>query len=100
MTDLAQAINSIDESLEFHIIGTELSGITWIGNPKNIPSDEEILTKVTELQTEWDAQDYARKRKIEYDALNQLEMQYDDEVNGTTTWKDAIVAIKTKYPKG
>ena len=26
-------------------------------------------------------------------------MQYDDEVNGTTTWKDAIEAIKAKWPK-
>ena len=47
-----------------------------------------------------DAQEYARNRKAEYDALNQFDMQYEDEMNGTTTWKDAITAIKTKYPKG
>ena len=50
MTDVAQAIKSIDESLEFHIQGNVISGITWIGNPQNIPSNEEILTKVTALQ--------------------------------------------------
>ena len=37
-----------------------------------------------------DSQEYLRKRKAEYDALNQFEIQYDDDVNGTTTWKDAI----------
>jgi len=26
-------------------------------------------------------------------------MLYKDTVNGTTTWKDAIAAIKSKYPK-
>jgi hypothetical protein len=29
-----------------------------------------------------------------------FELISDDDVNGTTTHKDAIVAIKTKYPKG
>ena len=64
------------------------------------PTKAEVDAKLAELQTEYDAQKYARDRKAEYDALNQLEMQYDDEEDGTTTWKDAIKAIKTKYPKG
>ena len=29
----------------------------------------------------------------------QLDMQYWDSVNGTTTWKDAIAAVKTENPK-
>ena len=29
----------------------------------------------------------------------QLDMQYWDAVNGTTTWKDHISAVKAKYPK-
>lgn len=29
----------------------------------------------------------------------QLDMQYWDSVNGTTTWKDAIEAVKTENPK-
>ena len=29
----------------------------------------------------------------------QLDMQYWDAVNGTTTWKDHIAAVKAKYPK-
>ena len=56
--------------------------------------------EVIRLQAEYDAQEYARNRKEEYDALNQLEMQFDDKEDGTTTWEDAIKAIKTKYPKG
>ena len=30
---------------------------------------------------------------------DQLDMQYWDMVNGTTTWKDHIAAVKAKYPK-
>ena len=29
----------------------------------------------------------------------QLDMQYWDLVNGTTTWKDHVAAVKAKYPK-
>ena len=59
----------------------------------------EIDKKVIELKAEYDAQEYARNRKAEYDALNQLELMSDDSINGTTTHKDAIVAIKAKWPK-
>ena len=45
------------------------------------------------------AQEYARKRKAKYDALNQFELISDDSINGTTTHKDAIVAIKAEFPK-
>ena len=47
-------------------------------------------------QEVYDSQEYARKRKAEYDALNQFDIQYEDEMNGTTTWIDAITAIKKK----
>ncbi len=43
---------------------------------------------------------YAEKREREYPSIrDQLDMQYHDKVNGTTTWKDAIKVIKDKYPK-
>ena len=29
----------------------------------------------------------------------QLDMQYWDSVNGTTTWKDHVTAVNAKYPK-
>ena len=30
----------------------------------------------------------------------QMDMQYWDAVNGTTTWKDAIAKVKSDNPKG
>jgi len=92
-----------DDALQSLIggVGWSVKGDTVIyhADAPREPSDEEITTEIARLQAEYDAQEYARNRKAEYDALNQFEMQYDDEEDGTTTWKDAIAAIKTKYPK-
>jgi len=58
-----------------------------------------VNAEVTRLQAAYDAQAYSRLRKVEYNLLNQDEMRYDDLVNGTTTWQDAIAAIKLANPK-
>jgi len=42
---------------------------------------------------------YADKRREEYNQLNQFEMQFDDQRDGTTTWVDKINEIKQRYPK-
>ena len=73
--------------------------LNWKSPDKTQPSQSAIEAKMVELQEEWDSQEYARNRKEEYDALNQLELISDDDVNGTTTHKDAIAAIKAKWPK-
>lgn len=61
-----------------------------------IPIDKVELKR---LEDEHTATQYSRDRKEEYDKLNQDEMRYDDMKNSTTTWVDAIDAIKAKYPK-
>ena len=43
---------------------------------------------------------YSQKRKEEYAQLNQYEMMFDGQRDGTTTWVDTINEIKAKYPKG
>ena len=58
-----------------------------------------VNKEILRLQAEWDAQEYARNRKAEYVALNQFELMTDDAANSTTTHADAIVVIKTKWPK-
>jgi len=42
---------------------------------------------------------YQAPRKAKYDLLNQFEMRFDDQANSTTTWVDAINAIKAAHPK-
>ncbi len=72
--------------------------IEW-RNGATPPLEADVEAGIKVIQDDWEAQEYARNRKEEYDALNQFEMQYDDKLNGTTTWDDAIEAIKAKYPK-
>ncbi len=44
--------------------------------------------------------DYKTLRQQEYPSLqDQQDMQYWDQINGTTVWQDTITSIKTKYPK-
>ena len=62
--------------------------------------DEALITaEVTRLQDLYDANAYARNRKVKYDALNQFELMTDDAANSTTTHADAIAAIKAEFPK-
>ncbi len=64
------------------------------------PTKAEAETKLVELQAEYDATEYARNRKAEYPSIeDQQDMQFHDAIDGTTTWQDAIQAVKTKYPK-
>ena len=63
------------------------------------PTEQECTDGVAALQTAYDALEYSRLRKAKYDLLNQFEMRFDDQVNSTTTWVDAINAIKTAHPK-
>ena len=42
---------------------------------------------------------WEENRQEAYDNLNQFEMQFDDQRDSTTTWVDAIDAIKAKHPK-
>ena len=61
--------------------------------------DDAVATEISRLETLFDSELYARNRKKEYDALNQLELMTDDAANSTTTHKDAVEAVKTKWPK-
>jgi len=75
-----------------------LNRVVWKSETAQ-PTDSEVNAEVTRLQAAYDAKEYQRKRKAKYDALNQFELISDDSINGTTTHKDAIVAIKSEFPK-
>ena len=91
------ALQALTPAAQWVLRGDEL---TWLDEVQTQPTDSAIAAKIVELQTQYDAQEYARSRKVEYDKLNQDEMRFDDLVNGTTTWQDAIAAIKVAIPKG
>ena len=60
--------------------------------------------KVAAARTELDkaaaAIKYQSDRAAAYASVgDQLDMQYWDAVNGTTTWKDHVAKVKADYPK-
>ena len=94
--DIGTAINSLQPTAEYAIRD---GVIDWFTPDITQPTDAEISAEVTRLQGVYDGQAYARARKAKYDLLNQDEMRYDDTKNSTTTWIDAIDAIKVEHPK-
>ena len=64
------------------------------------PTEAEIGAAHTEWQAEYDSKEYSRNRATAYASTgDQLDMQYWDSVNDTTTWKDHIASIKGQFPK-
>jgi len=96
-----QALLSLRPNSQFDLRTTEgVQVLTWNDKGQTEPTQAEIDTEIIRLQAEYDAQEYARNRKAEYPAIaDQQDMQFHDAIDGTTTWQDAIQAVKTKYPK-
>ena len=96
MTDIDRAIKAINPSAEFKYLNDDVDTIEWINTT---PIDKtDILTKQAELQVEYDAQDYARKREAEYPSVQDLVVAlYDTDDKAAIDAKRA--EIKLKYPK-
>ena len=66
------------------------------GDEVSIVKDD-VTAKITELEN---ATAYIHARKNDYPNIQeQLDMMYHDQVDGTTTWKDAIAQVKADNPK-
>jgi len=94
----AVALNSLHPTSEFVTLNDSIT--EWHSTDITQPTEAEIQAELTRLQAEYDSLAYARSRKAEYDKLNQWEMQFDDNRDGTTTWVDSINEIKSQFPKG
>ena len=90
---------------------TETSLGTFQDGSKFIPSDPNNTDRATML-VEIEAgeaeiiayvepdPDYANLRRAEYGFWgDQLDMQYHDSVDGTTTWVDHVARVKAAHPK-
>ena len=59
-----------------------------------------IEVEINRLEAEYDANQYQRDRASAFPSIgDQLDMQYHDQLDGTTTWKDAIAKVKADNPK-
>ncbi len=98
------AIKKINPNAEF-VLRDELNkfdnldnvSIEWLNGTTPIPKAD-IEAKMVEVQADYDAKQYQRDR-VYPSIQEQLDMQYWDSVNGTTTWKDAVAKVKADNPK-
>lgn len=98
MIEIENALKSLTPNAQFAVYddGT----IDWLSPDIDQPTEEAIQAKLAELQADFDSKQYQRDRSTSYPSLQeQLDMQYWDSMNGTTTWKDAISKVKTDIPK-
>ncbi len=92
---IIEAILKINPDAKVTVRGTDIDtcDIEWLEDTTPISKDD--------IKIQIQAMDYISKREKEYPSIQeQLDMQYWDNVNGTTTWKDAIAKVKSDNPKG
>ena len=108
MTDITTSILAIKSDAQVSVSGEDINSITWHdGNPTSITNDA-ILAKQTELQTEYDAVGYTRTRADAYPSIgDQLDMLWHAVDTGdwtaakvkTTEFYTALKAVKDANPK-
>ena len=89
---ILDAILKINPNAKVVVRGDDLDTCTieWLDGTSEI-SKSDIQAKINETQ-------YQRDR-VYPSITDQLDMQYWDKVNGTTTWQDAIAKVKSDNPK-
>jgi len=97
MIKIIQAILKINPEAKVTIQGNDINQITWHNGTTPI-SKVDIEAEIDELQAEYDAQEYARKREAEYPSVQDLVVAlYDTDDKAAIEAKRA--EVKAKYPK-
>ena len=74
--------------------------VTIRGDVAYDANDQVVVYDLAAVESLVAANAYKELRATAYPPIqDQLDMQYWDGVNGTTTWQDAIATIKTENPK-
>lgn len=96
MISLMDAILSINPQAQCSINESDIDSVQWHNGTTPI-SKEDILAKQTELQAEYDNNQYQRDRAADYPSIpDQLDDIYHNGIDG---WKATIKVTKDKYPK-
>ena len=96
---IIEAILAINPNAEVSVNADDVKQITWHNGTTPI-AEADILAKQAELQADYEAKEYQRKRASEYPSIGeQLDMIYHAGQGGDA-FQAAIQAVKDKYPKG
>jgi len=93
---IIEAILKINPNAKVSVDGDDINNIEWHNGTTPI-SKADIEAKMVEVQADYDAKEYQRKRVLEYPSMaDQLDDIYH---NGIDAWKATIKTTKDKYPK-
>jgi hypothetical protein len=95
---IEQAILKINPNAEFSVNADDLDQITWLNGTTPIPVAD-IEAKMTELQAEYDAEEWKRNRQAEYPTIDDCIHALLDGGDTLTELQAKRTATKTKYPK-
>jgi len=94
MADLHKGIRAIHDNVVTIHGDTQEDIIAWDKDGNN------VTINWSQVNAWVDPEQYKYNRANEYPSIvDQLDMQYWDKVNGTTTWQDAIAKVKSDNPK-
>ena len=99
LNKIIKAIHKINPNAGVTMSGNTIDEleIEWLDGTTPI-SKADIEAKMVEVQADYDAKQYQRDR-VYPSIQEQLDMQYWDNVNGTTNWEDTIAKVKADNPK-
>ena len=98
MIKLSQVIKKINPNAEFKYLEEDINTIQWLNGTTPIPVAD-IEAKMTELQAEYDAEEWKRNRQAEYPSMDDCIHALLDGGDTLTELQAKRTATKTKYPK-
>ena len=95
---IEKAILKINPNAEFSVNADDINQITWKNGTTPIPLAD-IEAKMTELQAEYDAEEWKRNRQAEYPTHEECIHALLDGGDTLTELQAKRTATKNKYPK-
>jgi len=96
---IVKAILEINPNAKYAIRNNDVNNIEWLENTTPIPVGD-IEVKMSEVQAEYDAEEWKRNRQAEYPSVEECVHALLDGGDTLTKLQEDRQAVKTKYPKG
>ena len=91
LTFLVEALLSLKPNCQWTIQGEEVSGLTWLDENSEKPTDEELQTKIAELRV---AQPLKELREERNRRIVQTDWRFRSDLSPSQEWKDYCVALR------
>jgi hypothetical protein len=98
MITIQDALLKINPNAEFTYGNEDVNSIQWLNGTIPIPVAD-IEAKMTELQAEYDAEEWKRNRQAEYPSMDDCIHALLDGGDTLTELQAKRTATKNKYPK-